>query len=206
MKHFADSEGNASGKNGNEITSGAHQPTAPSSVISNHQSNSGFSDRLTRCFVTSSHCCQTPKSPRDQQEECYENGASASAGASYLKPTSLIQGLWICFVFFWFGFDRDRNMDAKVGLKVVLESWDVEIFDITPYLLSNLNCIFMTEIKTSKASPETLYLYFTIGNVCFGHSHQSILTYSRPTMYTAFDLPIIDFLTIWACNILFVPE
>merc|ERR1719507_2528208 len=60
----ANLEGNASGKNGNEIMSGAQQPTAPSSVTSNHQSNSGFSDRLTRCFVTSSHCCQTPKSPR----------------------------------------------------------------------------------------------------------------------------------------------
>ena len=120
MKHFDDSEGNASGKNGNEITSGAHQPTAPSSVISNHQSNSGFSDRLTRCFVTSSHCCQTPKSPSDQEEECYENGASASAGASHLKPK-----LYRVSGFPLFSFDLAltyRNMEVKVGLKVVLES------------------------------------------------------------------------------------
>ena len=110
MKHFADSEGNASGKNGNEIISGAQPPT----VTSNHQSNTGFSDRLTRCFVTSSHCCQTPKSPRDQQEECYENGASASAGASYLKPT-LYRVSGFALFFFWFGSDWQKYGIALVS-------------------------------------------------------------------------------------------
>ena len=74
LKHFASKKGNASGKNGNEITNS--QPTTSNLSMSN--STNGFSDRLTRCFVTSSHCCQTPKSK--EQEECYENGANASHG------------------------------------------------------------------------------------------------------------------------------
>ena len=40
--------------------------------------SNGLSDRLSRCFATSSHCCPTPKSNQQDEEECYENGASAS--------------------------------------------------------------------------------------------------------------------------------
>ena len=107
-----------------------------------------------------------------------------------------------------FSFDlalTDRKMEVKVGLKVALESWDVEIFDTTPYLLCakfNLHIYVRPKLKQSKqVQRPCVYIWPSEMFVL----DIRINRYWPKTYYTAFDLPIIDFLTIWARNILFVP-